>query len=144
MTAALTTGLACVKSGLHDCTRLMDRVLATDHTDWESTMFIGDEEYFRTKKGPFPNHQLRISVDPLRGFAAIAYMDHDDLKMPLAYSLNPRQPAPQVDLIFSGATGAFFPRTCAIPLADARQALIEWLNTRKRPNSIKWCAYGAR
>lgn len=70
------------------------------------------------------------------------YLDHDDPLMPIANSFNPKRPLPEVDLIFNGTTGAVFPRAAAIPISAARAALIEWLETRKRPTaSIHWRPY---
>jgi Immunity protein Imm1 len=112
-----------------------------DHVDWETTLSVGDVEFHSTKQGPYPNHQLRISVRPSAGVAALNYTDHDDPRMSIANSYNPKRPLPYVDLIFSGATGAVFPRTAVIPIADARQALTEWLNTRQRPTCIEWRPY---
>jgi hypothetical protein len=141
VTASLTTGVARVTHGEPESVRLIDAILRMDHIDWETTLFVGDVEFHRTKDGPFPNHQLRISVRPSAGLAALNYMDHDDPKMPIANSFNPKRPLPEVDLIFNGTTGAVFPRTAAIPIADARKALIEWLETRKRPTCIDWRPY---
>jgi hypothetical protein len=141
VTACLTTGIARVAKGLPESERLIDDVLRADHTEWETTMSIGEVEFHRTKDGPFPNHQLRISVSPSAGFAAINYMDHDDPQMPIANSYNPKRPLPDVDLIFNGTTAAVFPRTAAIPVADARRALMEWLETRRRPTCIEWRPY---
>jgi hypothetical protein len=58
--------------------RLVEEILMTDHVEWETTLSVGDVEFHRTKDGPFPNHQFRISVRPSAGFAALNYMDHDD------------------------------------------------------------------
>ncbi|MBV9314065.1 MAG: hypothetical protein JO100_10065 [Pseudonocardia sp.] len=63
--------------------------------------------------------------------------------MPIANSFTSRRPLPDVDLIFNGTTGAVFPRTAAIPIADARKALVEWLGTRERPTCIEWRPYDA-
>jgi Immunity protein Imm1 len=109
--------------------------------NWETTLSIGDIEFRSTKDGPFPNHQLRISVRPSAGLASINYMDHDDSVMPIANSFNPKRPLPDVDLIFNGSTGAIFPRTAAISISSARDALMEWLETRKRPTNIQWRPY---
>jgi hypothetical protein len=142
VTASLTTGIARVTHGMPESERLIDEILTLDHTDWETTLYIGDDEFHRTKEcGPFPNHQLRISVRPTAGLAALNYMDHDDPVMPIANSFNPKRPLPKVDLIFNGATGAVFPRTALIPIADTRAALAEWLNTWKRPICIEWRPY---
>lgn len=138
VTASLTTGIACVATGRHDCIRLIDTILDTRHVYWETTMSVGDEEFRRTKRGPFPNHQLRISVDPVCGFAALNYTDHDDPDMPNADSYSANTPQAAVALVFNGTTGAVFPQDSAIPVADARRALIEWLDTRKRPTCIEW------
>lgn len=141
VTASLTTGVARVTLGTHECVRLIDEILRLDHVDWETTLSVGDVEFHRTKDGPFPNHQLRISVRPSVGFAALNYMDHDDPQMPIANSFNPKRPLPEIDLIFNGTTGSVFPRAALIPVADARRALIEWLETRKRPTCIDWRPY---
>ncbi len=141
LTASLTTGVARVAHGMQASVRLVDEILMTDHAEWETTLAVGDVEFHRTKDGPFPNHQLRISVRPSTGFAALNYMDHDDAQMPIANSFNPKRPLPEVDLIFNGTTGFVFPRTALIPVADARKALIEWLETRKRPTCIEWRPY---
>lgn len=143
LTASLTTGVARVTHGMQASVSLIEEILTMDHTDWETTLSVGDVEFRRTKQGPIPNHQLRISVRPSAGFAALHYTDHDDPQMPTANSYNPEHPPPEVDLIFNGETGSVFPRTSTIPIADARNALIEWLTTRKRPTCIEWRPYGA-
>lgn len=141
VTASLTTGVARVAEGMPESSRLVDDVLRIEHTEWETTLFVGDVEFHRTKDGPFPNHQLRISVRPSCGLAALNYIDQDDRNMPAACSYSPKRPLPDVHLIFNGATGSVFPRTAAIPIADARRALFEWLNTRLRPTCIDWRPY---
>jgi len=142
VTASLTTGVARIAHGMAEAVRLIDEILKMDHVEWETTLFIGDVEFHRTKNGPFPNHQLRISVRPSAELAAINYMDHDDPLTPIANSFNPQRPLPDVDLIFNGTTGAVFPRTAAIPVAAAREALIEWLETRTRPTAaVQWRPY---
>ncbi|MFD9889346.1 Imm1 family immunity protein [Amycolatopsis sp. NPDC059027] len=141
LTASLTTGVARVTAGRLASVELIDEIMTLNHVDWETTMTVGDVEFHRSKEGPFPNHQLRISVRPSAGFAALNYMDHDDTEMPIANSFNPKRPLPEVDLIFNGTTGAVFPRTAVIPLVDARTAVIEWLDTRKRPKCIEWRPY---
>lgn len=99
--------------------RLVDEILTTEHTDWETTLMVGEVEFHSTRNGPFPNHQLRISVRPSTGYAALNYMDHDDPHLTIANSYNPTRPLPAVYLIFNGTTGAVFPRTAAIPIANA-------------------------
>lgn len=141
LTASLTTGVARVTHGMQASTRLIDAILTTNHVDWETTLSVGETEFHRTQDGPFPNHQLRISVRPSAGFAALNYMDHDDPEMPISNSFNPKRPLPEVDLIFNGTTGSVFPRTAAIPISDARKALTEWLETRRRPTCIEWRPY---
>jgi hypothetical protein len=141
LTASLTIDVARVAHGMQASVRLIDEILTMDHVDWETTLYVGDFEYHSTKDGPFPNHQLRISVRPSAGFAALNYMDHDDPEMSIANSYNPKRPLPEVDLIFNGATGSVFPRTAAIPITKARDALYEWLKTRKRPTCIEWRPY---
>lgn len=121
--------------------RLVDEILKMDHVEWETTLYVGDIEFHSTKEGPFPNHQLRISVRPSAGLAALNYMDHDDPQMPIANSYNPQRPLPDIELIFNGATRSVFPRAAAIPIAAAREALIEWMETRKRPTCIQWLPY---
>jgi hypothetical protein len=143
LTASLTTGVARAMHGMQASVRLVDEILLTDHAEWETTLYVGHIEFHRTKDGPFPNHQLRISVRPTTGFAALNYMDNDDPQMPIANSYNPKRPLPDVDLIFNGTTGSVFPRTAAIPVADARKALIEWLETWKRPTCVEWRPYDA-
>jgi immunity protein Imm1 of predicted polymorphic toxin system len=126
---------------MSESVRLVDEILKMNHVDWETTLYIGDVEFHSTKKGPFPNHQLRLSVRPTVGLAAINYMDHGDPHMPIVNSYNPKRPLPDIDLIFGGATKSTFPRTAAIPITDARNALIEWLETQKRPTCIEWRPY---
>jgi hypothetical protein len=141
LTATLTTEVGRVTHGMQESVNLIDEILTLDHVDWETTLSVGDVEFHQTKQGPYPNHQLRISVRPSAGVAALNYTDHDDPQMSIANSYNPNRPLPAVDLIFSGATRAVFPRTAVIPIADAREALIEWLETRKRPTCIEWRPY---
>lgn len=141
VTASLTTDVARVTHGMPAAVRLIDEILTLDHVEWETTLYVGDVEFHSTKHGPYPNHQLRVSVRPSAGLAALNYTDHDDPEMPIANSFNPKRPLPDVDLIFNGTTGSVFPRTAAIPIAAAREALIEWLETRTRPTCIEWRPY---
>ena len=141
VTASLTTGVARVTHGPSESLRLIDEILRTEHIEWETTVSVGDVEFHRTKHGPFPNHQLRISVRPSAGVAALNYTDHDDPLMPIANSFNPDGPSFNVNLIFNGSTGSVFPRSAVIPIEAARKALIQWLNTRKRPTCIEWQPY---
>ena len=141
VTASLTTEVARVAHGMRAAVRLIDEILTLDHLDWETTLSVGDVEFRRTKQGPFPNHQLRLSVRPAAGVAALNYTDHDDPDMTIANSYTSKRPLPEVDLIFNGATGAVFPRTAVIPINEARDALREWLRTRKRPTCIEWRPY---
>jgi hypothetical protein len=143
VTASLTTDIARVAHGMAESAQLVDEILGLDHVEWETTLFVGDVEYHATKNGPFPNHQLRISVRPAAGYAALNYIDHDDPLMPIANSFNPRRPLPDMRLIFNGSTGSVFPRTAAISVPDARGALAEWLDTRKRPTCIEWRPFDA-
>jgi len=141
VTASLTTGIARVAKGMPAAVRLVDLVLRTDHPEWETTMYVGDVEYHRTKDGPYPSHQLRISVRPSSGYAALNYIDHADPHMPIANSFNPQLPPPDVRLIFNGTIGSVFPPTAAIPIERARVAVVEWLRTRKRPSCIAWQSF---
>jgi hypothetical protein len=142
LTASLSTGVVRVTNGLTESISLIDEILGIEHTDWETTLNVGDVAFHESgMDGPFPNHQLRISVRPSTGYAACNYMDHDDPEIPIANSWNPRRPLPDVSLIFNGTTGSVFPRSAAISIADARKALIEWLETRKRPTCIEWRPY---
>jgi hypothetical protein len=142
VTALLTTQIVRVTHGIHEATAMIDEILSTDHRESETTLNVGDEAFYQSKKdGPFPNHQFRVSVRPSTGFAACNYMDHDDRRMPIANSWNPRQPPPDVALIFNGAMGSVFPRSAAIPIPDVRRALLEWLDTRRRPTCIEWRPY---
>jgi hypothetical protein len=141
VTASLTTGIARVTHGMPESIQLIDEILLLDHIDWETTLSVGDVEFHSTKDGPFPNHQVRISVRPSAGLAALNYMDHDDPVMPIANSFNRRRPLPDIDLIFNGTTGSIFPRTAMVSVGDARNALIEWLETRRRPTCIEWRPY---
>ncbi|WP_329067362.1 Imm1 family immunity protein [Amycolatopsis sp. NBC_01480] len=128
---------------MQESTQLIDEILKTDHVDWETTLMVGDVEFHHGKSGPFPDQQFRISVSPPTGFAALNYMNNRDPDMPITNSFNSRRPLPDVNLIFNGSTGAVFPRTAAIPILDARAALIEWLETRQRPTCIEWRPYDA-
>lgn len=143
LTASLTTGIARVAHGMPDSVSLVDQILATNHVRWETTLFVGDVEFHSSKSGPVPNHQFRVSVSPRHNVAALNYMDNDDSDMPIANSYNPLRPVPDIDLIFSGSTGAVFPRTALIPIPQARTALLEWLETRSRPTCVEWRSYDA-
>jgi hypothetical protein len=138
VTASLTTGVARAVRGIAASKHLIDQVLRMDHAEWETILYIGDVEFHTTTRGPFPNHQLRVSVQPSTGFAALNYMDHQDPHMSIANSYNAKRPLPEVRLIFNGSIGSIFPRSAAIPIASTRQALDEWLATRKRPTCIEW------
>jgi hypothetical protein len=141
LTASLTNGIARVAHGMPEAVELIDKVLTINHDRWETTLFVGDIEFHSSKAGPVPNHQFRVSVATAHGLAALNYMDNDDPGMPIANSYNPRRPVPDVDLIFNGTTGAVFPRTALIPISQARAALLEWIETRKRPTSVEWRPY---
>ncbi|RSN63039.1 hypothetical protein DMH01_10515 [Amycolatopsis sp. WAC 04182] len=141
VTALLSSGVARVTRGMTASIALVDEILSIEHIDSETTLSVGEVEFHRSKLGPFPNHQLRISVRPSIGLAALNYTDHDDEQMPIANSFNPRRPLPNENLIFNGSIGSVFPRSAAISIVDARGALIEWLETRKRPTCIQWRPY---
>jgi hypothetical protein len=141
LTASITTGVARIARGMRECVSLIDEILRLDHTDWETTLLVGDVEFHQTTEGPYPEHQMRVSVQPSAGYAALSYADSNDPKMSIANSYNPRRPLPAIYLIFNGATGSVFPRTAAISIADTRSALGEWLETRRRPTCIEWCPY---
>jgi hypothetical protein len=143
LTASLTTGIARVAYGMRESTSLIDKILKLDHADWETILLVGDVEFHQTTEGPYPDHQMRVSVQPSTGYAALNYADNNDPKLSIANSYNPRQPLPDVYLVFNGATGSVFPRTAAIPIADARNSLNEWLQTRRRPTCIEWRPYDA-
>lgn len=141
VTASLTTGLARVSRGSAESRALIEEILSVEHANWESTLSVGDVEFYSSKEGPYPNNQMRVSASPSAGYAALNYMDHDDPQHPIFNSFNPRRPLPDVFLIFNGSTGAVFPRTAAIPIVDARRALVEWIETRTRPTCIEWRPY---
>lgn len=141
VTASLTTGVARVAHGLNDATSLIDEILTLDHADWETTLLVGDAEFHQTANGPYPDHQMRVSARPSAGYAALNHADNNDPDMFIANSYNPRRPLPELNLIFNGTTGAVFPRAAAIPVAEARRALNEWLRTRKRPTCVEWRPY---
>lgn len=141
LTASLTTGVARVAHGMKESARLVDEILKLDHAEWETTLLVGSREFHQSTHGPYPDHQMRVSVRPRVGYAALSYSDNNDPAMSIANSYNPRRPLPDIYLIFNGKTGAVFPTTAAIPISDARVALNEWLRTRRRPRCIEWHPY---
>jgi Immunity protein Imm1 len=141
VTASLTNGVARVTHGLRESVALIDEILALNHTAWETTLSVGDIEFYQTKEGPFPNNQMRVSVNPGADRAALNYTANDYPAMPIANSFNATELPSSVDLIFNGTTGAIFPRMAAISIHDARRALNEWLQTRRRPTCIEWRPY---
>lgn len=141
VTATLTTGVARVAHGLSDADALIDEILTLDHPDWETILWVGDVEFRPSADGQFPDQQMRISARPSTGYAALNHADNTDPELAIANSYNPRRPLPDVYLLFNGETGAVFPRAAAIPIADARQAMREWLRTRQRPTCIHWRPY---
>jgi hypothetical protein len=143
VTASLTSGIACVAHGMAESVNLIDDIIRMNHVEWETILLVGTVEFHSSKAGPFPNHQLRVSVRPSAGFAALNYIDHDDPILTIANSFNPKRPLPDVKLIFNGSTGSAFPRSAAIPIVEAREALLEWLETWKRPSCIEWQPYDA-
>ncbi|GAB1515316.1 hypothetical protein JCM33774_73590 [Actinophytocola sp. KF-1] len=138
VTASLTSDVARVARGMRDAIALVDEVLGLDHATWESTLHVGDIEYYTSNDGPYPNNQMRVSVRPSAGVAALHYADHDDPEVSAAYSYTPNPPRQRVHLIFRGETGRLFPQCAIIPIVNARAALIEWLRTCKRPQCIEW------
>lgn len=142
VTASLANGVVRVSHGLSECAQLIDEVLEIEHVDWETTLSVGDVAFYQSKDaGPFPNHQFRVSVRPSADLAACHYTDHEDAEMPTAISWNPEGLPHSVDLVFNGTTGSVFPREAAIPLIDARRALLEWVQSRQRPTCIRWRSY---
>lgn len=142
VTASLTTAVVRVTRGMSESLKLIEEILTLDHKNWETTLAVGEVEFHTTRKdGPFPDHQMRVSVRPSAGYAALNYMDNTDADMTIANSYNPLRPLPEIDLIFNGTTGAIFPRTAVIPVPDARNALFEWLGTQRRPTCIEWRRY---
>lgn len=136
--AALTTNVVRVTYGMTAGMALIEEVLTLDHSDWETTLWVGDVEFHATKDGPYPNCQMRVSVRPSLECAALSYTDHDDPNISIVNSYNPAVDLPDVGLIFNGDTGSVFPRSATIPIADARNALLEWLRTRSLPTCIEW------
>lgn len=142
VTATLTTGSARVTRGMRESTELVDEIMRLEHERWESILLIGDVEYHQTAKGgPFPAHQIIVSVRPSVGYAALNYTDNNDADMPVVNSYNPVTSLTSAFLILNGATSSVFPRQAAIPIRDARNALHEWLQTQRRPSCIEWRAY---
>src|SRR5829696_4648657 len=84
VTASLTSGRAGVAHGITGSVKLIDEILRMDHVAWETILSVGTVEFHSSKAGPFPNHQLRISVRPSAGFAALNYIDHDDPLLAIA------------------------------------------------------------
>jgi hypothetical protein len=143
LTASLTTEVARVAHGMQEATGLIEEILKIEHRDWETMLMVGDVEFHQTREGPYPDHQMRVSARPSAGYAALNYTDNNDPDMIIANSYNSRRPLPEIYLIFNGETGSVFPRTAAIPITDARNALREWLHTRRRPTCIEWRPYDA-
>ena len=143
LTASLTTGIARIAYGMRESTSLIEEILKLEHADWETILLVGDVEFHQTTDGPYPDHQMRVSVQPSTGYAALNYTDNNDPKLSIANSYNPRQPPQDVYLVFSGRTGSVFPPAAAISIENARKALNEWLRTRRRPTCIEWRPYDA-
>jgi hypothetical protein len=141
LTASLTTNVARVACGIRESKSLIDEVLKLDHIKWETTLMVGAVEFHQTRDGPFPDHQMRVSVRPSVGYAALNYTDNEDPEMSIANSYSPSHPPVGIYLIFSGAAGSVFPPSAAVRIADARNALNEWLRTRRRPTCIQWARY---
>jgi Immunity protein Imm1 len=139
LTASLTTGVVQVAHGLSASLALIDEILKIEHTEWETTLSVGDTEFHQTTEGPYPDHQMRVSAQPSVGYAALNYTDH----VSMANSYNPDRPLPTVFLVFKGGIGSLFSPTAAILIEGARKALHEWLRTRQRPTCIEWQPYDA-
>lgn len=138
VTALLTTNVVRVTRGIVECMALVEEVLALDHVDQETILWVGDVEFHSSKTGPYPNQQMRISARPSSQCAALSYTDHDDPTVSIVNSFNPEASPPEVYLIFNGDTGDVFPQSAMIPIVDARIALSEWLRTRSLPTCIEW------
>ena len=95
VTASLTSGIACVAHGMTESVNLIDEILRMDHVEWETILSVGTVEFHSSKAGPFPNHQLRVSVRPSTGFAALNYMDHDDPQLVDRQLVQPKRPLPR-------------------------------------------------
>lgn len=142
LTALLTTGVVRVTQTMRDGVALIEEILALNHVDQETSLWVGDVEYHSSKNGPFPNHLMRVSVQPSTGCAALSYTDHDDPTVSLVNSFNSGPDLPEVYLIFNGDTGDVFPQSAVITIADARAALLDWLRTRSLPTNINWRPFG--
>lgn len=138
VTALLTTSTVRVADGIERCAALIEEILTLDHVDQETILWVGDEEFHRSKEGPFPNHLMRASVKPSAGRAALSYTDHDDPTASMVNSFNPDPVSSEVYLIFNGDTGDVFPQSAVISIVDARTALLEWVRMRSRPTCIEW------
>ncbi|GGN10045.1 hypothetical protein GCM10011609_57270 [Lentzea pudingi] len=141
VTAILTTQIGRVARGTIECIQLIEQILDTEHDRWETLLAVGDVEFYTDESGPYPNQQIRVSVSPRNGVAALSFTDHDDPSRSIVNSYNAHGHIPAVGLVFSGDTGAIFPRSALIPIPHAREALMEWLTTRTRPTSIAWVPY---
>jgi len=144
LTALLTTRVVRVTHTMRDGVAMIEEILALEHVDQETSLWVGDVEYHSSKDGPFPNHLMRVSVQPSTGCAALSYADHDDPTGSLVNSFNSGQDLPEAYLIFNGDTGDVFPHSAVIAIADARAALLEWLRTRSLPTSINWRPFGQK
>ena len=138
LTASLTTNVSRTAHGAAACVALIEEVLTLNHTDLETTLWIGGEEYYTSDRGPFPNTQMRVSVRPSSGYAALSYMSHDEPGMAIVNSYNPTGGPKGIYLIFNGDVGSVFPRSALIEVSAAREALLEWLRTWSRPTCIQW------
>lgn len=138
VTALLTTNVGRVAHGIEACSALVEDVLTLDHIDQETILWIGSKEFHSTKDGPYPNRQMRVSARPSAQCAALSYTDHDNPNVSIVNSYNRAAVLPAVDLIFNGDMGSVFPRSALIPIAAARNALLEWVRTRSLPTCIEW------
>lgn len=138
LTALLTTGVGRVARGMSGCASLVKEILTLDHRDLETTLWLGDEQFYVTKDGPYPNNQMRVSARPTAGYAALNYTDHDNPESSNVNSYNPAGAPAGVHLIFNGDIESVFPQSALILIADAEVALLEWLRTRSLPTSIEW------
>lgn len=138
VTALLMNETVRVTHTMRDGVALIEEILSLEHTNQESSLWVGDVEYHSSGDGPYPNHLMRVSARPSIGCAALSYTDQEDPASTVVHSFNSGQDLPETFLIYNGNTGAVFPHWAAIPVTHARNALLEWLRTRSLPTCINW------
>ncbi|SFT84806.1 Immunity protein Imm1 [Actinopolyspora lacussalsi subsp. righensis] len=118
---------------------LIEELLATDHSSWESHLSFTDESIDpdEVSEDWYPDHDVTLAVDPTSGYGAMRWTGMIDNVLVPFVTYNPNT-EPNIDLLRDGGTPHFFPHSAVLPVDDVRMALLEFARTGQRPECVSW------